>query len=313
MMDQLLKYRDKSGDSFYSALTIDVEDGINISMRDNFSIEMKPTERVVKNVEAILEICSINNVKATFFILGEVAESFPELIKSIDKEGHEIGIHGYHHDQIFKLTPQKLKNELTRAKNLMESLTGQKISGFRAPAFSINEQTSWALRIIADCGFDYDSSIFPSLSGRYGWRDFSTHICRLQFDDTTSIIEVPMSVFNVMGRDFPVCGGGYLRYFPYRFTQKAFQSIMKQRPVIVYLHPYELDIEKYPDYFYKAMSKARLEQKLALLFYRYKKNTVKNKLTKLTKEFRFMPLRQIIFNLESADLVPELAVTPNLY
>lgn len=303
-MDQLLKYSDGSGDSFYSALTIDVEDGINISMHDYFGIDMKPTSRVVDNVDTILDICSTNNVKATFFILGEVAEAFPGLIKKIDYEGHEIGVHGYHHDQIFKLTPEKLRMELTRAKDMMENLTGQRVYGFRAPAFSINEKTSWALRIISECGFEYDSSIYPSVSGRYVWHGFSKQICRLELDSTTSIIEVPMSVLSFMGRDFPVCGGGYLRYFPYLLTQKAFRSINKQRPVIVYLHPYELDTKKYPELFYDARSKAQLKQKLPLLFYRFKKNTVKGKLSSLAREYRYIPLRQIISNLGTAGLIP---------
>ena len=308
-MDQLLKYKDESGDSFYSAMTIDVEDGINISMQDYFGIEMKPTSRVVENVDIILDICSSNNVKATFFILGEVAEAYPGLIKKIDSGGHEIGVHGYHHDQIFRLTPEKLRIELTKAKDLMENITGQKISGFRAPAFSINEKTAWALRIISECGFEYDSSIYPSLSGRYGWHGFSKQICRLELDNTTSIIEVPMSVITFMGRDFPACGGGYLRYFPYMLTKKAFRSIDKQRPVIVYLHPYELDTKKYPEYFYDARSKAQLKKKLPLLFYRFKKSTVKDKLSNLAREYRYTPLRQIITNLEKADLIPRI----NLY
>jgi len=305
MTDQLLKYEDGSGELFYSALTIDVEDGINISMRDNFGIDMKPTSRVVDNVEIILEICASNNVKATFFILGEVAESFPGIIKRIGSEGHELGVHGYHHDQIFRLTSQKLKSELTRAKNLIESQTGQKISGFRAPAFSINEHTSWALRIIAECGFEYDSSIFPSVSPRYGWKGFSRNICRIRTNNSSSLIEVPLSVISYFGTNFPVCGGGYLRYFPYAFTRKAFATISSKRPVIVYLHPYELDTEKYPDYFYKARSEADLRHRLSLMFYRFQKSTVIDKLNFLTKKFRFRPLINIISNFEESGLIED--------
>ena len=107
-----------------SALTVDVEDGINISMRDNFNIEMEPTGRVVENVEVILDICEKNNVKGTFFILGEVAQKFPNLVKKIHGAGHEIGVHGYQHDQVFRLEPDTLREGLTKAKNLMENLTG---------------------------------------------------------------------------------------------------------------------------------------------------------------------------------------------
>lgn len=307
-MNQNTQYTEKPAHKFVSAFTIDVEDGINISMRDNFKVEMQPTGRVVENVEIILDICERNNVKGTFFILGEVAESFPDLIKKIDSKGHEIGIHGFHHDQIFRLTPQKLGIELTRAKKLMENLTGKKIMGFRAPAFSINSETSWALPVIAECGFTYDSSIFPSVSRRYGWKGFSKQICRLDLGNSASLIEVPLSVINVLGRDIPVGGGGYLRYFPYSLTRNAIYSIEKTRPAIVYLHPYELDTKIYPDYFYEAIAKAPLKTKLPLLAYRFKKTTVKPKLEKLTKEFRFLPLNEIIQNLEKTNQIHQFNI-----
>lgn len=303
-----ITYKDGPFDSFFSALTIDVEDGINIAMRDSFNIEMQPTNRVVDNVEVILEICENHNVKATFFILGEIAEYFPDLIKRIDAKGHETGIHGYHHDQIFRLTPEKLKSELTRAKNLIENIIGKRIRGFRAPAFSINKQTSWALQIIAECGFEYDSSIFPSKSGRYGWSGFSRQICRIEPGNGTSLVEVPLSVINIMGRNFPVCGGGYLRYFPYTFTRNAFRSINKERPVIVYMHPYELDTEKYPGYFYIARSKARYKQKAPLMLYRWKKDSVRPKLKRLTEEFKFIPLNEIISSFDKAHLIPKIVL-----
>ncbi len=289
-----------------SALTIDVEDGISIAMKDYFNIEMDPTERVVKNVDIILEICSINNVRGTFFVLGEIAEKFPDLIKKIDSEKHEIGIHGYHHDQIFRLTPEKLKLTLLKARKLTEDITGHKVSGFRAPAFSVRLDTSWALETISDCGFDYDSSIYPSASTRYGWDKFPRDICRLRLNNKKSIVEVPLSVTEFMGRTFPVCGGGYLRYYPYILTRNAFKSISRLRPVIVYMHPYELDTENYPDYFYKALSSAGIKKRIVLSYYRLGKNTVRSKLDRLTSEFRFMPLYEIIQKKESSGLLREI-------
>ncbi len=292
--------------SYISALTIDVEDGINILMRDNFNIMMQPTDRVVKNVETILELLDNYDVKATFFILGEVAESYPHLVKRINSKNHEIGIHGYYHDQVFKLNPEKLRIETSRAKSLIENLIGKQVYGYRAPAFSINQQTSWALEIIADCGFKYDSSVSPAKTGRYGWNGFIKNITKLKFDDNKSITEVPLSVANFIGKEIPVCGGGYLRYFPYYFTKQYFKSIQKKRPVIVYLHPYELDVDKYPQYFYKAKSRASLKIKLSLMFYRLKKATVKNKLEHLLNEFQFLPLNELIRNLEYDGRIPEM-------
>ena len=303
-MEQQITYINKGISSYYSAFTIDVEDGINISMRDNFKVEMDPTSRVVDNVKVILDICERNQVRGTFFILGEIAEFYPGLIKEIHSKGHEIGVHGYHHDQIFRLDPDSLRIELSKAKDLLEDLTGNEVKGFRAPAFSINQKTSWALQVIARCGFKYDSSIYPSLSLRYGWKNFSKNICELQLDDQTKLVEVPLSVVRFLGRDIPVCGGGYLRYFPYSITRNAIRTIKKERPAIVYLHPYELDTKKYPGYFHDAISRAPLKTKLPLSIYRYKKATVKPKLEKITKEFRFMPLIEIIQNLEKNNQVP---------
>lgn len=291
-----------------ASLTVDVEDGISISMRDNFKVEMEPTARVEGNVEVILDICERNRVKATFFILGEVAKKFPAMIKRIADGGHEIGVHGYEHDQIFKLTPDKLKSDLERAKVLMEDQTGQEIRGFRAPAFSINTRTSWALPVIAGCGFSYDSSIFPSLSLRYGWKDFSKDICRIDLGNSASLVEVPLSVYKVMGRDIPVGGGGYLRYFPYSFTRRALQDISKDRSPIVYLHPYELDTVRYPDYYHEAIAKAPLKQRLLLSLYRFKKDTVKSKLDRITREFEFLPLKEIIDKLEENSSIPTITL-----
>jgi len=291
-----------------ASLTVDVEDGISISMRDNFKVEMEPTARVEGNVEVILDICERNSVKATFFILGEVAAKFPAMIKRIADGGHEIGVHGYEHDQIFKLTPDKLKSDLERARALMEDQTGQEIRGFRAPAFSINTRTSWALPVIAGCGFSYDSSIFPSLSLRYGWKDFSKDICRIDLGNSASLVEVPLSVYKMMGRDIPVGGGGYLRYFPYSFTRRALQGISKDRSPIVYLHPYELDTERYPDYYHEAIAKSPLKQRMFLSLYRFKKDTVKSKLDRITREFEFLPLKEIIDRLEENHSIPTITL-----
>lgn len=287
-----------------ASLTVDVEDGINISMRDNFNVEMEPTARVEDNVEVILEICERNGVKGTFFILGEVADKFPGMVKKIGAAGHELGVHGYQHDQMFKLTPQKLKSDLTRARALLQDLSGQEIYGFRAPAFSVNTRTAWALPVIAACGFSYDSSIFPSLSLRYGWKDFSKDICRIHLGETISLVEVPLSVVNLLGRDIPVGGGGYLRYFPYTWTRKSLERISRDRSAIVYLHPYELDTERYPDYYHEAIASSPFRKRLLLSLYRLKKDTVKSKLDRITRDFEFLPLQEIIEQLEKSDRIP---------
>lgn len=289
----------------YSALTIDVEDGVNILMRDLFGKEMAPTGRVLDNMEVLLDLFSKYEVRATMFILGEIAAAYPSLLKKIASRGHELGVHGYHHDQIFKLTPDKAREDIARAKALIEEVSGQEVHGFRAPAFSIYKETSWALDIIAELGFRYDSSIVPASANRYGWPGFKQEIHRMKLPGGGSLIEVPLSVSPFLGRSIPACGGGYLRYFPYAMTRRAFLKIQKERPVIVYMHPYELDTGKYPDFFYKAKASLDLKQRIPLSFYRLNKGTVKRKLENLIREFPFKSMNELLNDMEMHDGIPD--------
>jgi len=282
----------------FSALTIDVEDGVNILMRDLFGTEMSPTRRVIDNVDVLLEMFGRHDVKATFFILGEIAEAYPSLVKKIASHGHETGVHGYHHDQMFRLTPDRAREDIRRARDLIEEVTGHPVFGFRAPAFSVSPDTRWALDMIAELGFRYDSSIMPASGNRYGWKGFNREIHRMELPGGTSLIEVPLSVVDLAGRTIPACGGGYLRYFPYNMTRRSFRSILKERPVIVYMHPYELDTGKYPDFFYKAKSSLDLRKRIPLSFYRVNKGTVRRKLESLIGEFPFKPIIEIIEDYE---------------
>lgn len=286
-----------------SMVSIDVEDGLNILMRDYFNIEMSPTERVIKNVNVLLKLFGENNIRGTFFILGEVAITYPELVKSIANEKHEIGVHGLYHDQIFKFNREKVKADIYKAKEIIEEITGTGAYGFRAPAFSIMKNTAWALEIISELGFKYDSSIMPAKANRYGWPGFCKDIVRLKLPNGNSLIEVPLSVVNILGKAVPACGGGYLRYMPYSFTRRALVSIQEHRPALVYLHPYELDKGKYPNLFYRARSSLGLREKLPLMFYRLNKKSVEGKLKKLVKEFNFKPIIDVVEDLEKQGIL----------
>lgn len=285
----------------YSAFTVDVEDGINIAMRDFFNINIPPTERVLKNLDLIVSLLSEKSVKATFFMLGEIAETFPAKVKEISSLGHEIGIHGYYHDQFFRLSPEKARNDLYRAKSLVEDLTGKNVNGFRAPAFSISSETAWALEILANLGFKYDSSIMPVKADRYGWAGFEKKIHKLFINKELSLIEVPLSTINLLGKKIPACGGGYLRHLPLLFTQSAFRKIVKQQPVIVYLHPYELDQDKYPSFFYDAIKSSNFKRRISLSIYRLNKGTVERKLRALLEEFKFKPVIELIEIIENKE------------
>jgi hypothetical protein len=138
----------------------------------------------------------------------------------------------------------------------------------------------------------------PTSGNRYGWTGFNREIHRMKLPSGNHLIEVPLSVVDLFGRTLPACGGGYLRYFPYAMTRQSFLKIQKERPVIVYMHPYELDTEKYPDFFYRAKSSLGLRKRLPLSFYRVNKGTVKRKLDRLIGEFPFKPIINIIEDYE---------------
>lgn len=277
-----------------SAFTVDVEDGISIAMRDIFSVESPQTDRVVRQTHRILELLANHHTKGTFFILGKVAEEFPGLIKQISAEGHELGVHGYHHLQFFRMTPTQAFQELSSAKMLIEDVSGEQVYGHRAPAFSITPETRWGLDVIAEAGFNYDSSIMPMRGVRYGWPGFPKHIHTINTPSGRSLIEVPMSTIKVMNREIPVCGGGYLRLFPFYVTKKAFEKINSDRPVIVYLHPYELDTQRYPDYYFDELAKSGFLKRNKMKSMWVNRKSIYPKLDKLLTYFNFETIHNIL-------------------
>lgn len=276
------------------ALTIDVEDEFNVIARDWLGREGPPTRAVVDNMERILGWLSERNIHATCFVLGEVAEAFPDLIRRIASDGHELGVHGFRHRQVFKLTPQTFRNEVEPAKRLIEDLTGRAVLGHRAPAFSIMPETDWALEVLAEVGFAYDSSIFPIRGRRYGWPDFPLDIHEVRLKSGRSIIEAPLSTLTLFGRRWPACGGGYIRHFPGALTHWALRRISQYRPVIVYLHPYEIAMtEPWRDT--QGLSRrdaSRIRRMYSLQ--RRNRRTVEPKVLSLLDRYPFAPLGEVI-------------------
>lgn len=278
-----------------NALTIDVEDGWSIFSRNWLDKPIPVTEAVVKDTEWLLNFLEERNVKATFFVLGDVAKKFPLLISHIAAGGHEIGVHGLSHKQIFKLTRQEFRSEVADVKKLLEDIISSSVNGYRAPAFSIMPKTSWALEVLAEEGFVYDSSIVPCNNSRYGWPGFSRDICRIDLHDGQSIIEVPMTVVNlpIIGKGF-LTGGGYIRHFPYCISSLMIKLIQKHRPAVVYMHPYEFGKDSYPLSF-SHLSKEKKERALRhLKFAARNRKHMPCKLRKLLSEFNFSTIGQLI-------------------
>jgi len=276
-----------------NALTIDIEDCNSIISRWWFEQKAQPSESVVRNTEFLLESLASSKTKATFFVLGEVAKKFPALIKKISENGHEIGVHGFFHKQIFELTEEEFRRELSDCRKLLEDITSIGVFGHRAPAFSITPSTKWALDVLAQEGFKYDSSVFPISGRRYGWPGFSRDICRVDLSNGRSIIEVPMSTIVILGKTFPVAGGGYIRHFPYAVTRWAISRIQRNRPAVVYMHPYEFEISS-PR---KADSGWPLKKKCRYLFFsalQYRNRfTMGTKLQNLLRDFEFGPIADV--------------------
>ena len=285
-----------------NALTIDVEDNHRIIARNLLGQQGPPSEAVVANTNRLLEHLRNRGVRATFFVLGEVGATFPELVRTIVKDGHELGVHGFYHMEVFRLTPEQFRREVGDAKSLLEDLSGAAIQGHRAPTFSITPETRWALDVLAEVGFKYDSSIFPfQKSERYGWAGFPLGIHRMTLGNGRSIVEAPLPVVSFLRKRLPACGGGYLRHFPYWYTRWAMRRIQRERPAIAYLHPYDIDLAPAPAWLQEGRAAAGNPARSYLALQQRNRHTVEAKLLRLLNDFRFAPLGEVIDRvLESA-------------
>lgn len=277
-----------------NALTIDVEDYHCIVSRDWCGEDMAPTRKVVENTRRMLEWFAARGVLGTFFTVGEVAKTYPELVRQIAAAGHELGVHGFYHRQVFKLDAESFRREVADAKALIEDISGRAVMGHRAPAFSIMPQTEWALEVLAEAGFRYDSSIFPIKGRRYGWPGFRLDIHEIALPSGRSIIEAPLSTVKLFGRRWPACGGGYIRHFPKFVSRWAMRRVQAERPAILYMHPYEIETNagavNTSGLPHEAARRLRRMHRLQLR----NRGSVEDKIISLLAEFEFAPLSQII-------------------
>jgi len=224
------------------ALTVDVEDYFQVwalsSQIDRNSWESRPC-RIERNVDAILQLFAQHQAQATFFTLGWVAERYPQVIRKIVAAGHELASHGYAHERLSDLTPAQMRDDLLRAKSLLEDIAGQPIRGYRAPSFSIGKHNLWALDVIADTGHHYSSSIYPVKHDHYGIPDAP----RFAFRHDNGLLEIPVTTTRVLGRNLPAGGGGYFRLLPYAASRWMIQRVQKRdgQSSMFYFHPWEID------------------------------------------------------------------------
>lgn len=201
--------------------------------------------RVERNTDRILQLLADRGVRGTFFTLGWIAERCPGLVRRIAAQGHEVACHGYSHDLIFRQSRAVFTEETRRAKSVLEELCGQRVLGYRAASFSITKSSLWALDVLIDLGFEYDSSIFPIRHDRYGIPDGPVVPGRYAAPSGRTIVEFPMSTARLYGLSVPVSGGGYFRILPYWMTTRGLHSINRAgQPFTFYIHPWEVDPEQ---------------------------------------------------------------------
>jgi len=232
-----------------NALTIDVEDyfQVNAFVRhvqredwDHYPL------RVECNTNRIIEMLDEFAFKATFFILGWVAERLPNLVREIHKRGHEIACHGYGHELIYSIGPDSFRRDIRKAKKILEDICGEKVHGYRAPSYSITKQSLWAQDILVEEGFSYDSSIFPVIHDTYGIPD-AQRFPHIQQTGAGPLVEFPLTtlLFHLGGKEIrlPIAGGGYLRLFPAELLRRGIEKINRKemQPTVLYFHPWEID------------------------------------------------------------------------
>jgi polysaccharide deacetylase family protein (PEP-CTERM system associated) len=229
-----------------NAFSVDVEDYFQVAnlasviSRESWS---RRESRVERNTEVLLELLATRGIRGTFFVLGWIAEHHPALVRRIASCGHEVASHGFSHQLIYRQSLDEFREETLRSKRLLEDLVGEAVLGYRAASFSITRESLWALDVLIDAGFRYDSSIFPIRHDRYGIPGASPEPGVLTAPSGRTLVEFPMSAASFVGLRVPVSGGGYFRLLPYWITRLGLRQINEAhlRPFTFYLHPWEVD------------------------------------------------------------------------
>lgn len=285
------------------AMSVDLEDYFHVeAFAGNISRADWPRfeSRVRRNTERVLELFARYNCRATFFVLGWVAERQPALIREVASAGHEIACHSYWHRRVNTLSPAEFREDLKQARAAIENACGVRVQGYRAPTFSIVKESLWALEILADEGFLYDSSVFPVRHDIYGFPDAPRWRHTIQLKNGKSIVEIPMSTVRIFGQNLAVGGGGYLRLLPMTYTDLAIKSIhqKEKQSVIIYFHPWEVD----PTQPRIATNfKSRLRHYTGL-------DGMENRLVRLLESGSFCPIIELITDSKTSQATAEAAM-----
>ncbi|NMP33069.1 DUF3473 domain-containing protein [Thalassotalea sp. M1531] len=265
-------------------MTVDVEDYFHVSA---FEGQFKQQDwhnlplRVERNTYRLLELFEQHNAKCTFFVLGWVAETCPNLIQDIVKQGHELASHGYNHQRALTMTPEQFRDDVLKSKDLLETAGSTEIIGYRAPSFSVNESNQWVYQILRDIGFEYSSSTYPIHHDLYGVPSWP----RFKYIREEGIVEIPIPTLRKNDANTGIGGGGYFRLYPYAFSKRRIDKFIAQenQPYSFYFHPWEIDPEQpkvegvsFKSRFRHYINLSRMENKIVRLLQDYQWSTMQD-------------------------------------
>ena len=225
-----------------NAFTIDVEDYFQVSAFSSY-IDRSDWDfhecRIENNINTILNMLELSGTKATFFTLGWIAERYPQLVKRIVQDGHELASHGYGHQRAFELSEREFLSDVQVSKKILEDISGVQVKGYRAPSFSISKNNLWAFDCLLDSGYKYSSSVYPIKHDHYGMPESP----RFAYSVRNGLIEIPVTTLRLFGKNFPSSGGGYFRLLPYFLSKLMIDKVLStdRQPAIFYFHPWEID------------------------------------------------------------------------
>jgi polysaccharide deacetylase family protein (PEP-CTERM system associated) len=291
-----------AGDVIANAMTIDVEDYFHVSLFDGVVPRSRwdaLESRVCGNTERLLDLFGRHQVKATFFVLGWVADRFPRLVAQIAALGHEVASHGYAHRLIYDQTPRAFRDDVRRAKAVIEDAGGAEVLGYRAPSYSVTPRSLWALDVLIEEGYRYDSSIFPIHHDRYGIPLSPRHPYLVRRAAGT-IVEAPASTVSFGPVNLPIAGGGYFRLLPYAWTRWGIAHLNRRerRPAVFYLHPWEIDPHQPP---LRAGTLGRLRHYSNL-------ERTEARLARLLGDFAFEPMAAVLRSIPVREPAVELTL-----
>ena len=269
-----------------NGLSVDLEDWFSLVRRRLWGTSGPPTDRVVPATRRLLDLLDEAGTRATFFVLGEVAESFPDLVREVAKRGHELGSHGHGHWRVDAIGPERFREELRRSSAAIQDAAGVRPVGHRAPEFSITPASTWAFDVLGAEGFVYDSSVFPIRHPRYGMPGAPVE----PYDAPSGIRELPLATLQLFRWRLPAAGGGYLRYLPYGVIEGAVgRANQRGAPAVLYVHPYEFDPEPlgFPD------SPPTMNGRVFITMQNAFRRRSPERLARLLRTFQFGPLREI--------------------